>query len=649
MEEQITTYRTDFIEQKEIYLKDLVDTAYASIEKNYADFKNGLVSKEDAQKSAIANISRMLFSQSGYFFILDNNGITLSHANNSLLGKSLYDLKDSNGEFFVRKMIENAKANNGKFVQYDYPKPGTKEAFPKLSYSKSFAEWNWVLGTGIYIDEVNEKINILTDTLHNQEKSTILNIFYIAIVVAIFSILASWFFILKITKPVEKLTNDLSQSDNDLTLEISISSKDEIGLLAHHFNSFIGKLRDLIIYIKDEAQYLASANEQVASTTEQLSATFEEEEKQIQNINNITKDIANSSHMVGTDIETQASSIEETTANIGNIKQSTANLRKSATNLANIAETTSSALEQISANMQEITENSSNIEEVVSNNKEITIEGKEIILQNKKEIQAVLHNTKNIKSIVNKVSVSSNKINDIILLIEDVSDQTNLLALNAAIEAARAGEAGRGFSVVAEEIRKLAERTAKSTQEINTIIREIQKEVEDASNATDNSVILAEKTNSVTDKSVAIFDEINKGVNEIASLINHINISIGEQNNGNRQLLSSITQLSQIAGEVAAGTNEQEISISEIKNAMEHLDELTFKIKASVEEQITGTDNINSQIAGMLQAFIENNSAIAELAETSQGLRQKALNLQEMTKKFKTEKEVYHRKAIKEI
>ena len=651
LKDQVTAYRNDFMEQKEIYLKDLIDSSYGVLEKNYEAYKNGELTEQEAQESAKKAISKMLFSENGYFFVYTYDGTNLvMPTNKALIGQNLMHLKDQNGVFYLKELVENAKANNGKFVHYEFPKPGTKQAFPKLSYSRGFSEWQWMIGTGIYIDEIDAKIAIMTQTLKNQEKRTIMNFIIIAVIIALFSIFAAQYFISKITKPIEKVVSvlkNLSQGEGDLTFRLNFNSKDEIGLLAQHFNAFIEKLRSMIVYIKDDSQYLASANEQLASSTEQLSSTFEEEEKQVESINNITKEIATSSRKVGTDIETQASSIEETTANVSNIQESTANLRKNSSHLAEIAETTSSALEEISANMQEITENSSNIEEVVSNNKEITIEGKEIILQNKKEIQAVLSNTKNIKEIVNRVSASSNKINDIILLIEDVSDQTNLLALNAAIEAARAGEAGRGFSVVAEEIRKLAERTAKSTQEINTIIREIQKEVESASKATDNSVVLAENTNSVTDKSVAIFDEINKGVNEIASLINHINISISEQNTGNKQLLSSITQLNQIAGEVASGANEQEISISEIKNAMEHLDDLTFKIKISVEEQISGTENINSQITGMLQAFIENNSAIVEIADTSQGLRQRAINLQEMTSKFKTEDG--QKKGIKEI
>jgi len=508
-------------------LKTIMEMMQQSANTIYKAEKAKGTSDEKIKEAILAHLDELRFfnDKSGYIFIYENNGTNVMlPTNKSLQGKDLSTLKDSNGVFFVKELIATAQKGGG-LVQYYFPKVKDGQPFLKYAYSIPFEPYKWMMGTGIYVDNVEAEVGKLKTQISDNVASQIRSFLLISFVLVILSIGATMIIIKKtISKPLNDLINkadNLSSGDGDLTRTLEVVGKDEIAQASSSINRFIEKVRILI----SEAKNLSNEN---SSISHELSSTSLE---------------------VGRSVETSMQIVGNTT--------------QKATTLKN----------EMATGMNEAKEGKA---ELLKANAFLK-DANNAILALTNDIQSSAATEIELAHRIQQLSQDASQVKDILVVIGDIADQTNLLALNAAIEAARAGEHGRGFAVVADEVRKLAERTQKSLQEINATINVIVQAIADSSDQmTENS----QKVESLATTASDVETKIN---NMFTVMGNATKVSDKTAENYLKTgtdieaMINDVAQINDISSQNAR-------SVEEIASAAEHLSRMTETLNLKLSE-----------------------------------------------------------------
>ncbi|MEC0287665.1 methyl-accepting chemotaxis protein TlpA [Bacillus subtilis] len=422
------------------------------------------------------------------------------------------------------------KLYKDKSGDFEYTYKGKKK---KMAFATSETT-GWKISGTMYANEI-----------HNAA-SRVLIMASIVLAIAIGAGMTAIYFVIRsITKPLRRIVASAEKiSEGDLTETIEINSKDELGVLSESFNHMAHSLRSLIHGIKDSVEHAASSSEELTASADQTSRATEHITMAIEQFSNGS--------------ESQSEKIETTTEQINEMNDGLAELARAA---AVITETSADSTE-------------------------VSSKGETLVQKTASQMNTIDHSVKAAEQVVKGLEIKSKDITNILRVINGIADQTNLLALNAAIEAARAGEYGRGFSVVAEEVRKLAVQSADSAKEIESLISEIVKEIHTSLNVLQSVNKEVETGLVMTDETKQSFKHISQMTNQIASELQNMNATVEELSAGAQEISAASNDITAISKEssdgiqdIAASAEEQLASMEEISSSALTLERMSEELR----------------------------------------------------------------------
>jgi methyl-accepting chemotaxis protein len=498
---------SSLIQQKQIELRHLGELALGIIKEEHAAAQKGEVPAADARKRAMARVAALRYGNNDYFWINDMHPKMVMHPIRAEMnGNDLSTYKDPNGKLLFVDFVDTVKKSGSGFVPYEWPKPGFDKPQPKLSFVVGFAPWNWVVGTGVYIDDLNAQTWVST------QRSLI-----IAGLILLFTLAVSIFVARRITGPLQRITvtmNDLASGN--LAVEVpGIGRGDEVGEMAKAVEVFKSNA------VARQALEAEQRETEIRATTGRKA-----------DMNKMANDFEAA---VGQIVEAVSSASSQLEASAGT-------LTTTAERAQELTTTVAAASEEASTNVQSV---ASATEEMASSVNEISRQVQESARMATDAVgQARVTNDR-----VSELSKAAARIGDVVELINTIAGQTNLLALNATIEAARAGEAGRGFAVVASEVKALAEQTAKATGEIGQQITGIQA-------ATQESVNAIKEISGTIEKLSEISSTIAAAVEEQGAATQEISRNVQQASMGTQQVSSNITDVQRGASETGSASSQ---------------------------------------------------------------------------------------------
>ena len=458
----------------------------------------GTLDRSQAQQAAMEMVRDLRYAGQEYFWINDLQPRMVMHpANPKLDGQDLSGIKDPTGKPLFNEFVRIARSQGAGSVDFYWPKPGASEPVAKVSYIQLFEPWGWIIGSGVYVDDVEAEFSSLA--LRASFMLLLVAMLLLGLVVMISR---------SITRPLAEAVHamaDIASGEGDLTRSLDTHGRDELTELATHFNAFTHKLRQVIGHLLESAGALDQASTSL-------------------------HDIAQNAQHVSSQQSQQM-------------------------------ELVATAVNQVTYGVQDVAKNAEHASSEVHSAEEQAQAGHNSIQGSLRQIDQLSHTIEDAVQVIQSLASESNQIGSVLEVIRSIAEQTNLLALNAAIEAARAGEQGRGFAVVADEVRLLAQRTQQSTAEIQDMIQRLQGNSEAAVKAIHESSRASQQTVEQARQAGENLAQINQALRNLTGLNASIASATLQQSHVVEDINQNVTQAAGLSHQTAlAGEQTREAS-----------------------------------------------------------------------------------------
>lgn len=552
---QLENYRTQLLQDVDTSLKNETQIVVSLLEKVYQQQQAGLLSEPEAKKIAADLVRDLRYDDGkGYFWIDTADGVNVVLLGRDVEGKSRIDLVDPNGVHFIQEMLKNGRQPGGGYTDLSFAKPGETTPLPKRNYTTTFAPYQWVLGTGVWIDQIDALIAAQKEAIDADFYSSLRMTVLVSVLIEALCIALAIFFSNKLATPIAHVTNrlaTLAQGDfrHNAALETKISSTDEIGRMSQALDTLQHNVRQMMKQAIEAAEKITTAVAQLNESADQ-SAT-------------VSSQVASSMSKVADSCNEQFAEMDRTKAQIGTLEQ----------------------------HMSAFAGNLSQTVDAVDGTNRAAVQGATRVNEAVLQMQRIAESVSRSAEVITVLGEESDKIGTIVDAIAAIADQTNLLALNAAIEAARAGENGRGFAVVAEEVRKLAEQSSTSADEITALITSIQEKAQNAVEVMQEGASQAQGGTEAVDAAGRTFKEIASMVEHVASESSAMGSRVHELEQSTHSIRDSAESMNKMSRSVAAesqtvsaATQEQTAAVQQIAGASRSLNEMSQAMHAAISK-----------------------------------------------------------------
>ncbi len=548
------SYKEAVISGYKSQIKDEVGAMLTVINMVYEKSQSGEMTEAEAQEQAkeILRNARYGDDDAGYFWIDGTDYTLIMHP---ILpeqeGTNRYDLTDQNGVKIIQNIMKSANSGGG-YNEFYFTKADGVTVAPKLAYSEMFEPWGWVITTGNYVDNLEKDIANNRTSLHNQQASMMIQNFVISLILMAIAIAICFRFGNGIKKQLLNMQGLVGRiSEGNLTEDVSVSSANELGVLAGSLNVAQSGISGLV--------------SKVGSTSENLNVA---EEQFVDNFSIMNEAIENLSNAMGDVAKNISQQAESTTDVAGSVEKIAQNIQSTSQNIIDLTDN-AEVMKKCSQDSVTSMQNLLNVNE-----------------QTIKNIEIMYQQTEYTNESVEKISEAAT-------FISQIASQTNLLSLNASIEAARAGEAGRGFAVVAEEIGALATSSAETVQEINTIISEL---TDNAGKCMDimKDMNTTSKTQMDTLKVTQDnFEQLKSSLELCIQTVHEISIKMQEIDKQKDYVVGHIERLNTLSADNAAFTEETSATSAEIDNAVKNSMEVLDQVMNHTHELLSSVDKFS--------------------------------------------------------
>ena len=578
-------------------------------------------------KRLIESIRKLKYGEKGSVFAVGGKGAQRGVLTMSLDGKTDYqnvwDLANSKGEYFWRKIIETGSSlseNSTEYLEVDY-KDMSGDEYKLAVVEMYYAPWNWVIGVSIPRAEIEKASVEMQDSLDGSMAVLKKQVYLTGIIMFVLILVVSFVFSKQLTKTIKQaivMFDKIAKGDMTHRLE---TTKDDIGEMAKQFNKLMDNLQGFMRKVVGNASSLNVASDNLFKVSNQVAGAADESVSQSASAASTTKqvstnisamasgaekasvnadEVVNAVDQVSTNINEMVSAAEAASANVNEVagaaEQMSANMN-----------TIAAAIEQMSASISQISNNAGNARKVAGDAAARSHEATESM---------------------NKLGIAAKEIGQVTDVIKKIADKTNLLALNATIEAASAGEAGKGFAVVANEIKELANQSAKSADDIARRIEGIQISTSDAVTAIKNVSGIIVKVNESVESISSHAAQQTKASNEIAS-------NVAQANTGAKRVAESVGEVAKGSKNIARNAGEANKGVERVSKSINEVAKGSKDVANNAGDAAKGANLVSQNIANITQGAKDNAQGAKQINESAGELARIASDLKNVVSQFK--------------